>query len=380
MKQVEQKKFFRVSRKKVRNALTDRRGVTLLELIVTFALISLFVVLSCQVMASAMNLYHKIQGINYGRQVSDTLMDKIVGEIAGAQVSIKQIHGEGPEKSSTSSEYTLVIDDGGAKIDLYDGTGSHIYITSDKYKTSNINQLIIHYYRVETTQEGSEKKVIYEPVNWTFDENVYLGYEIDKLQFSLADPSGEKYLPNVIKIDLTLKHQQNKYSNYSATRYVECYNFQSSDDFDKIHGPGTGNGSSQGPQDSETETFPGTDIVVGNSYWPTEEEIAQLKDGENIDIKAGGIFQYKDGNYYIVNKELNLTKDQASSGPGGDAYNWFYTQKLTGNIVVFEENEQKSNLQRGDLCKVGEEYFVYIDGGTWGYSPAVSSNQWYKIP
>lgn len=130
MKQVGQKKFFRVSRKKVRNALTDRRGVTLLELIVTFALISLFVVLSCQVMASAMNLYHKIQGINYGRQVSDTLMDKIVGEIAGAQVSIKQIHGEGPEKSSTSSEYTLVIDDGGAKIDLYDGTGSHIYITS----------------------------------------------------------------------------------------------------------------------------------------------------------------------------------------------------------------------------------------------------------
>lgn len=380
MKHVGQKKIFRVSRRKVKNVLNGRGGVTLLELIVTFALISLFVVLSCQVMASAMNLYHKIQGISYGRQVSDTLMDKIVGEIAGAQVSIKQVTGQETEKADLSSEYTLVIDDDGGKIDLYDGTGSPIYITSDKYTTSDINQLIIHYYRVESTQEGSEKKVIYEPVNWTFDEKVYLGYEIEKLQFSLADPSGEKYLPNVIRIDLTLKHKQNKYSKFSTTRYVECYNFQSSEDFDKIHGPGTEGSDSQGPQDPDTETFPGTDIVIGNSYWPTEEEIAQLKDGENIDIKAGGIFQYKDGNYYIVNKDLNLTKNQAGSGPGGDAYNWFYTQKLTGNIVVFEGNEQKSNLQRGDLCKVGEEYFVFIDGGTWGYSPVVSPNQWYKIP
>ena len=41
---------------KLRKILTGRKGVTLIELVVTFALISLFVVLASQAIASAMSV------------------------------------------------------------------------------------------------------------------------------------------------------------------------------------------------------------------------------------------------------------------------------------------------------------------------------------
>ena len=74
---------------------------------------------------------------------------------------------------------------------------------------------MIHYYAVNR----------YEAVNWTFDKNFYMGYEIEKLTFSQADPEGIEYPKNIIKIDLTLTCK--KYGSYHSTRYVECYNFVS---------------------------------------------------------------------------------------------------------------------------------------------------------
>ena len=54
-------------KKEYRKILNSRQGVTLIELIVTFALISLFVILTSQAISSAMNVYYHIQGIKIGR-------------------------------------------------------------------------------------------------------------------------------------------------------------------------------------------------------------------------------------------------------------------------------------------------------------------------
>lgn len=63
-------------KKEYRKILNSRQGVTLIELIVTFALISLFVILTSQAISSAMNVYYHIQGINMAVRISDTLMVK----------------------------------------------------------------------------------------------------------------------------------------------------------------------------------------------------------------------------------------------------------------------------------------------------------------
>ena len=104
---------------------------------ITFALIGLFAAGTCQIISTSIKVYHQVRGLNNARQVSDTLLEKITGEIEGAQVGVQY-----EEAGEDNDGVTLWIKDAGATIDLYDRTGSHIYITSKDQK------MVIHYYPV----------------------------------------------------------------------------------------------------------------------------------------------------------------------------------------------------------------------------------------
>lgn len=136
-----------------------------------------------------------------------------------------------------------------------------------------------------------------------------------------------------------------------------------------------------GPGGGDT-TYPGTNIVIEDNYWPVDSDF--VESWSTVTVEAAGIFRYTDGNYYIVSKSVVLTKSQAATGPGGDAYGWYCTQRITGRIVTFSsDSEQKSDLSRGDICQAGGDYYVFIDGGSWAYgptSPNVSPTSWHKIP
>ena len=134
-----------------------------------------------------------------------------------------------------------------------------------------------------------------------------------------------------------------------------------------------------GSSGNSSSVYPGTASVVQPNLWPTDNSFQNS--WSSVSMSPSGIFLYTDGNYYVVTKDITLTKSQASSGPSGAAYSWYATQKLTGNIVTYSNNsEQKSTLSRGDICKVGNDYYVYIDGGSYAFGPNVSSRQWYKLP
>ena len=143
-------------------------------------------------------------------------------------------------------------------------------------------------------------------------------------------------------------------------------------------GGSTGGGSTGGGTTEVPNTYPGTDIKLTNNYWPKPTDFAES--WSVVSRSAGGVFQYDDGNYYVLTKNTQFTKDQAASGPSGVVYGWYNVQKLTGRIVTFQSGEQKSDLKRGDLCKIGSDYYVFVDGGSYGFSPTQSPNQWYKIP
>lgn len=192
--------------RKLKAICKEKKGVTLIELVVCFMLISLLVTGVTQMVIISMRVYHDIRDMNQAYQVSDTLLDKISGEIEGAQG-------------------TLRIEDENKKIDLYDRTGSHIYITVDE------KRLLIYYYEVVSEkEEGNQRITRYEAVDWKYDEKAYMGYEIEALTFRRSDA----YPPNVIIVTLTLGKNGEKY--VSRTRYVECYNFQDALDFAKIEG------------------------------------------------------------------------------------------------------------------------------------------------
>ena len=65
----------------LRSLLRGRKGATLVELVITFALIGLFAAGTCQIISTSIKVYHQVRGLNNARQVSDTLLEKITGEI-----------------------------------------------------------------------------------------------------------------------------------------------------------------------------------------------------------------------------------------------------------------------------------------------------------
>lgn len=137
--------------------------------------------------------------------------------------------------------------------------------------------------------------------------------------------------------------------------------------------PGGGDPDPSGPP-----TYPGTDLTleITDEVWPPQSEYPESWSKKTL--KPSGIFLYE-GQYYVITRQQVVNKPQAASGPGGEVLGWYTTEKLTGNIVTFAPGEQqKNNLSRGDLCKEGNDYYVFNDGGSVGNRPP--SGQWYKIP
>ncbi len=149
-----------------------------------------------------------------------------------------------------------------------------------------------------------------------------------------------------------------------------------------VHDGTGGDDDDDDDDDDDSDTYLDTGIVIQASYWPKESDFATQWD--EVTVHPGGIFQYSDGNYYVVTKTMGLNQGQAADGPGGAAiYSWFITQKLTGNpVVTFAEGVSDMTVTRGDLCKVGSDYYVFDDGGSVGHPPTSSegSSQWYKLP
>lgn len=193
------------------------RGTTLVELVTTFALISLFMVAATKVIANVVNVYYSAKSITSTMQVSDIIATKIKGEIEGAMTtSLIHTNGDGTEEVLP---YAVLIgkdsvghDNG--RIEFYNHTGTQVYIESkDGY-------FVMHYYPVNDANDGN----VIAAEDWMFDAKAYMGYHIEELKFEQV--MGD-YNPNIIKMTCTLSSE--KFGDYTNVEYIECYNFTDAD-------------------------------------------------------------------------------------------------------------------------------------------------------
>ena len=190
--------------------------MTLVEMIVSFALLSLIVAASTVIISNVTTLYYKVRGENYARQVSDIVMTRITSEIAGAKYSRKNISSN-PSIASDSNS-----------IELYDKTNTRLIIS-----VSNEGILNIIYPEIDDKIETENSRVA---VEWKFDKNIYNGFVIEELKF--AQPSKNKnagiaegygltginssdYPDNVVAVYMKLKSP--KYGEFSMYKYVRIY-------------------------------------------------------------------------------------------------------------------------------------------------------------
>ncbi len=215
-----------MNKRKINNS-----GMTLIELIVTFALLGLFMVAATKVISDTVSVYYSAKSIQGGMQVSSIINTKITGEIEGALV-------EG--SVNDNSTMSIYISDDGHKIELNDNSGSHIYITSDKVFDNDENKyMLIYYYPIAEEDENTGVVTTGTGSKWTFDNKTYMGYRVKDLKFEklselsdTSDPDYGKYNGNIIRMTLTLNSE--KFGDYTTLTYIECYNFRDASDWARI--------------------------------------------------------------------------------------------------------------------------------------------------
>lgn len=205
----------------IRKFHRKNHGFTLVEMIVTFMLIGLFMIAASKVIANTVTVYYEAKGTASGMQVSSIIATKIRSEIEGAkpeQIMRKVKNADGTVTDQTedyviqlSSDSTLGggNETGGYnKIEFTDAKGSHVYIgvNTDGY-------LVVHYF-MDSADGTPEDKT-----DWMFDKKSYMGYTIKELKF--RQPK-EDYAENIIYMSLTLHSP--RYGDFTYTEYIQCYN------------------------------------------------------------------------------------------------------------------------------------------------------------
>lgn len=174
----------------------NNAGMTLAELIVTFALMGIFLASTAAIISSSVLLHSQLTGTMYAQSVGETLLDKVTGELAAA----KPI-GDRAMIAGT------VLRDG-----VSSGNGVVFYNRDGNLSCFFIEDGIL----MLQTEE-----------RWKLDENAYMGYRVSDLQVVRLNDE------NVLEIMITLINLKTGFE-YTASRAVRCYNFKTEEDYYKI--------------------------------------------------------------------------------------------------------------------------------------------------
>ncbi|MDO4327892.1 MAG: hypothetical protein Q4C66_00960 [Lachnospiraceae bacterium] len=189
-----------------------QNGYTMVEAIVSFALTGMFLTAAGIILSQSLRLHYRMKSTIDAVTVSDILLDKITGEIAGA-------------KNSRYPGSTVIL-----TLEGRNGCPSIIF--------TNREDRIVEITR--TGEEGNPYLLLwYYPTKfdpeenpWTYDEKLYQGFVIQELNFEALER--EVGIPsNVIRVSLTLHNPRSGFT-YSVSRAVPCYQFETEEDCERI--------------------------------------------------------------------------------------------------------------------------------------------------
>ena len=209
-------------------ALYNNRGTTLVEMLVCFLMLAIFMVAAFSIISHISKLYYQVKGETYGKQVSDILLEKMESEIEGAKLEKDVILiGDGDEEGSVDNT-------SGSNITLYDKTDTRVMLYYGADSGASKKYFKMHYYGYSSEDDS------WNDNTWQFDRNMYNGYSISELKFirgsALSDGTNSTLASSygitntsgygddvmVILLKLTSDH----YGDFTCYRFVRMYNYK----------------------------------------------------------------------------------------------------------------------------------------------------------
>lgn len=184
---------------KSRNITEDNRGTTLTEMIVTFALIGIFMASAVSVISSAVITHSELTASMYAQSVGEMLLDKVTGELAGARAD----EGRGITLGAVLADQEE--ETYGDSAIFYDREGRAVVCTVED------GLLCFHY----------------EDSDWALDPKAYMGFRITQMEIQRRNDQ------NVLEVGFQIKNLKTGFE-YSTVRCTRCYNFRTDEDCRRI--------------------------------------------------------------------------------------------------------------------------------------------------
>jgi type IV pilus assembly protein PilA len=146
-----------------------------------------------------------------------------------------------------------------------------------------------------------------------------------------------------------------------------------------LHYEGAGSGTESGGSDSGG----GSPADVPPFIHETLVDWNDVQTSGNAYTITRGDVYFWNGNYYIGTKDETIDQWNVQNRNPDTFTEWFTLAKYTSEIHdISYYNENPNTMpatKRGDICKVGDDYYVFSDGGDSSYGPIIDSNRWTKI-
>lgn len=178
-----------------RNFLEDNQGVTLTEMIVTFALIGIFMMAAVSVISSAVITHSELTASMYAQSVGEMLLDKVTGELAAARAD---------EGRSIALGEVLV----GQEENAY-GDSAAFYDREGRAVVCTVEEGLLYFH--------------YEDLDWALDPKAYMGFRITQMEIKRRNDQ------NILEVSFQLKNLKTGFE-YAAFRCTKCYNFKTEED------------------------------------------------------------------------------------------------------------------------------------------------------
>lgn len=180
--------------------MKNKKGYTLIELIVTFGLIAIFLTTATMTVSTCMRIFYRIKNMSQAQIVADTLLETISSQLAFAALA----NFEGSDGTSNAME--ISADNG--SIAYVDKTHTPVIMTRD-------DDHKLHLSDQEQKESGNGS------AEWYYGKGMYVGMEIEELNF-------EHVSENFIKVSLSLKNPKSGH-RLSTSKWIECYNLKAGD-------------------------------------------------------------------------------------------------------------------------------------------------------
>lgn len=186
----------RMGRKFINKMRKSKKGFTLVEVIVAFALTGILLAAASAVLGVFVKSFVRVTGSSEMEMAARTIMETVTGELERAA---------GGDAVSDSSTPLRLDGDGTVWYRNFEGKTAHMQVDES-------GELLIEYF--ESGQEEREAAM-----SWRFPEKFYEKCNIQKMEIVRIENR------NLLEVTLEMKHRSGDMT-YSMTRMFECYNLK----------------------------------------------------------------------------------------------------------------------------------------------------------